>query len=246
MPDQRLHRGPHPDDHRLFSTGAEPRLRDAEWDLSLLLSRGYAGPSALKLVGDRYALEQRQRTAVSRCGCSRDAWMSRRKTCRELTELHGRPVWIDGYNLLTSVEAALAGGVLLLARDGSLRDMASMHGSWRRVEETVAAIRLIGGLLSGIAVSEVVWFLDRPVSNSGRLQTLLREEAANQRWNWDVRLVPDPDPLLSQATEIVATADGEILNRCQAWVSFARIVIERFVDSPWLVDLSEGCCEPGG
>jgi len=165
---------------------------------------------------------------------------------RKLVDLSGRPVWIDGYNLLTSVEAALAGGVLLLARDGSLRDMASMHGSWRKVEETVVAIQLIGRLLADTGVSEAVWFLDRPVSNSGRLRTLLREVASKQDWSWDVRLVSDPDPMLSDATETVATADGEVLNRCQCWINLAWITVDRFVPSPWLVDLSEGCCEPGG
>src|SRR5690349_19949431 len=98
MPDRRLHRGPHPEDLRLFSAEAHPALCLAEQDLSLLLSRGYASPSALKLVGDRYALEQRQRTAVSRCSCSRDAWIQRLKTKRALADLSGQSLWIDGYN----------------------------------------------------------------------------------------------------------------------------------------------------
>jgi len=246
MPDRRAHRGPHPDDLRLFSADALLRLQVAERDLSLLLSRGYANPSALKLVGDRYSLEQRQRTAVSRCSCSREAWARRNSTRIEPTELRGRIIWIDGYNVLTSVEAALAGGVLLRARDASLRDMASMHGSWRKVEETITAIGLVGKLLAERGVSGSVWFLDRPVSNSGRLQALLRDEAAGHGWDWDVRLVPDPDPLLADADETIASADGEILNRCQSWISLASIVVERFVPSAWVVDLAEGDSPPQG
>jgi hypothetical protein len=161
-----------------------------------------------------------------------------------LSDLSGRPLWIDGYNLLTSIEAALAGGVLLLARDSSLRDMASMHGSWRKVEETAASIQLIGRLLAEAGVSESIWFLDRPVSNSGRLQSLLREAASEQSWRWDVHLVPDPDPVLAGATETVATADGEVLNQCRSWINLARITVERFVPSPWFVDLSQGCSQP--
>ncbi len=56
MPDRRKHRGPHPEDRRLFAPEALPRLRAAAGDLSWLLSRGYAPESSLKLVGDRYAL----------------------------------------------------------------------------------------------------------------------------------------------------------------------------------------------
>jgi hypothetical protein len=56
-------------------------------------------------------------------------------------------LWIDGYNVLTSIEAALSGGVILRARDGCYRDMASMHGSYRKVEETISAIHILGELI---------------------------------------------------------------------------------------------------
>jgi hypothetical protein len=52
MPDKRTHRGPHPDDERLFNTEMVPRLREATNDLCWLLDRGYTTLSALKLVGD--------------------------------------------------------------------------------------------------------------------------------------------------------------------------------------------------
>ena len=67
MPDHRTHRGPHPEDAGLFAPAAGPGLRAATADLSWLLSRGYASPSAMKIVGDRYALDARQRMAVMRC-----------------------------------------------------------------------------------------------------------------------------------------------------------------------------------
>jgi hypothetical protein len=34
-------------------------------------------PSALKIVGDRHALNQRQRTAIMRCACSDEARAAR-------------------------------------------------------------------------------------------------------------------------------------------------------------------------
>ena len=141
MPDQRKHRGPHPDDAKLFAVDQVPPLQTAVRDLSWLLSRGYANPSSLKLVGDRYGLDTRQRLAVGRSACS-DAAVSRRQE-HQLTEkeLRGQDIWIDGYNVLTSIEAALSGGVILRGRDGCTRDMASMHGSYRKVQETLPSIR---------------------------------------------------------------------------------------------------------
>ena len=68
MPDSREHRGPDPRDPAAFAPEEWPRLRQAVVDLSWLLTRGYAPVSSLKLVGDRYELTERQRTAVRREG----------------------------------------------------------------------------------------------------------------------------------------------------------------------------------
>src|SRR5438105_3109058 len=70
VPDTRRHRGAHPDDARLFAEAAWPALRAAVADLSWLLGKAYAQPSALKLVGDRYRLDVRQRAAVARAACA--------------------------------------------------------------------------------------------------------------------------------------------------------------------------------
>ena len=59
MPDRRKHRGPHPEDARLFDLNAQPLLRAAAADFCWLLSRDYPHDSTLKLVGDRYALVAR-------------------------------------------------------------------------------------------------------------------------------------------------------------------------------------------
>jgi hypothetical protein len=241
MPDHRAHRGPHPDDARLFAADALPHLRNAVADLAWLLGRGYAEPSALKIVGDRYNLTLRQRTAVMRCTCTDDA-AARRSASRALAEsLRGETMLLDGYNVLTTVEAALAGGVVLRGRDGALRDAASMHGTWRKVEETRRAIELIGEVASDdLRLTRLHWFLDSPVSNSGRLKALLQAVASQRGWDWDVQLAPDPDPVLAGAEGIVATADSGILDRCRTWYPLAGEVVMRRVPSAWLIDFAPG------
>ncbi len=237
MPDTRSHRGPHPEDDRLFAPAVRPRLVEAVADLCWLLSRGYATPSALKLVGDRYALAARQRVAVARCACS-DAQRVRRSAHQVGSrQARGGRVWLDGYNVLTTIEAALGGGVILDARDGAYRDMASMHGSYRKVAETRPALELLGRMLSELGAVECRWYLDRSVSNSGRLKQTMEETAVSGGWRWEVELVPDPDPILSRAEEIVATADSMILDRCQSWLNLARETIAAYlpqIDVVWL------------
>ncbi len=225
MPDTRTHRGPHPEDTRLFAMSEWPRLRDATADLCWLLNRGYAAASSLKLVGDRHELVARQRTAVGRCAAG-DTDVARRKAhCIDVEFPSGRALWLDGYNVLTTVEAALAGGVILVGRDGCYRDMASMHGSYRKVAETRPALELIGQATAEMGVGECVWLLDRPVSNSGRLKQIIGEVAAAHGWHWSVELVADPDPILAQVDQVVATADSQILGSCRAWLNLARQVV---------------------
>ncbi len=239
MPDTRSHRGPHPEDGQLFGPEAQPRLVEAVADLCWLLTRGYATPSALKLVGDRYALAARQRVAVARCACS-DAQQARRSAHRvDGRQVRGQRVWLDGYNVLTTIEAALGGGVILDARDGAYRDMASMHGSYRKVAETRPALELLGRTLGELGADECRWYLDRPVSNSGRLKQVMEETAASGGWRWEVELVPDPDPILSRAEEIVATADSVILDRCQSWLNLARETIAAYLPQIDVVRLGE-------
>jgi hypothetical protein len=235
VPDKRTHRGPHPDDAQLFAPEMWPRLQTAVDDLSWLLGRGYASLSALKIVGDRYRLDQRQRMAVGRCACSDEARDRRQRSRVEPERLAGQTLWLDGYNVLTSVEAALAGGVILRARDGCFRDLASVHGTWRKVHETVPAIEIVGKFLDRLGIAEAVWYLDRPVSNSGRLKSLLRTAAEAQRWVWTIELAPNPDKILAAADHAIASADSGILDQCRQWVNLARAVIEASVPAARIV-----------
>lgn len=228
-----MHRGAHPEDRRLFESSQEPVLRQAVADVSWLLSRNYSAKAVLTLVGDHFQLQQRQRVAVGRCACS-DAARERRLTRRvELPSVE--TVWIDGLNVLTTVEAALAGGVVLWARDGCFRDMAAFHGNYRVVEEALPAARLIGTVLAGRSAR---WLLDAPVSNTGRLAALLRGLAAEQGWNWEVELVPDPDGILRESPAVVATSDSGILDKAARSLNLARLVVERCVPQGWLLRLT--------
>ena len=236
MPDKRRHRGPHPEDYEAFRPEALERLAAATADLCWLLSRGYAMSSSLKLAGDRFALSARQRLAVRRCACARQSLRARKARSLEPEAAANQPVWLDGLNVLTTAEAALAGGVLLLGRDGCLRDMASIHGHYKRVDETRPAIEAVGRTLARLGAAEAVWFIDRPVSNSGRLGGSLRETSAAHQWNWRVELVANPDAVLAGAREIVATADSAVLERCARWLDLAREVVREHMPLAWVVD----------
>jgi hypothetical protein len=187
-------------DAKLFAEEKISALRLAVADYSLLLTKGYAEKSSLKLVGDRFTLTERQRTAVMRSSCS-DAQRSSRKNRRlDIKDIAKQAIAIDGYNVLITIEAAMSGGMIFIGRDGCCRDLASIHGTYRKVTETIPAVELIGNFLRQNGIDRALWLLDSPVSNSGRLKTLIREIAEKKGWNgfdkltagWQIELVTSP------------------------------------------------------
>jgi len=220
VPDTRKHRGPGPRDREWFSSGTRPDLVAATADLSWLLTRRYGETSSLKLVGDRYRLVERQRVAVMRSACS-DQSLVRRQATR-LREIRG-PLRIDGFNLILTLESALGGGVVLGGRDGCRRDLASVHGTYRGVEETQPALELTRRWLAEWEVGPCTWYLDAPVSNSGRLASMIRAMGMG----WEAEVVPDPDKLLIQPGVPIATADAGILDRCGPWVNLAGLLVQQ-------------------
>ena len=232
-------RGPQPQDGRLFGESMHAALRRAVADLSWLSSRGYVLNSSLKLVGDRHDLVGRQRLAVQRAACSDDELAGRRARRTTVDQVRGQRVAIDGFNLIIIVESALAGGVLIRGRDGALRDLASVHGTYRRAEHTHAAIAAVAEALDDAGLSEVHWYLDQPVSNSGRLAQWLREVAKQAGRRWEVELVRDPDRVLVHGDRTVISSDGWVISRAQRWLDFATRVFEKARIEPWIVDLGD-------
>ena len=245
MPDRRTHRGPHPEDAKLFCPDAIGDLRLAVADFSLLRTKGYAEKSTLKLVGDKFSLTERQRLAIMRSACSDQQVASRSRRRVPIENLAGQPVAIDGYNVLITVEAAMSGGVIFKGRDGCFRDLASIHGTYRKVTETIPAVQLIGDFLSEIGVTKTLWLLDSPVSNSGRLKTLIGQLAQKNGWNgfdkltagWEIELVTSPDAVLIKGDAIVVSSDSVILDGCKTWVNLAAEIITQKLPSATVLDL---------
>lgn len=132
----------------------------------------------------------------------------------------------------------MSGGVIFEGRDGCYRDLASIHGTYRKVTETIPAVELIGGFLKEVGVEEVLWLLDSPVSNSARLKKLIGELARTNGWDWDVELMFSPDSELMKTDGIVATSDSVVLDGCKRWVNLAAEMMKKKVASARVIDLS--------
>jgi hypothetical protein len=233
MPDKRKHRGAHPQDSILFRRENIPVLRQAAADYSMLLTKDYPQNAALKLVGDRFELTDRQRLAVMRSSCSDSQLAARRNSQIQAAELAGQDILIDGYNILITVEAAMSGAFLFIGRDSCLRDLAGLHGTYRKVTETIPAVELISKCLKELKLKNICWFLDRPVSNSGRLKTIIESATGCQ-----VKLVNNPDTELIKGDGIAASSDSIILNSAKRWFNLAAFIIKKNLLPAQIIDIS--------
>ena len=189
-------RGKEGRDDLLFGTPKmQEKLKEAVADMQYLVSRGYAQKSSVQLVGNRYRLNARQQQALQGMSASKQQITQRESTCISLTNLKGKDVIIDGFNLIIILESALSQAYIFKGLDRCYRDLSSVYGTYKRVQQTEKALLLIGSTLKQAEVKSVLWVLDKPVSNSGRLKTRLRELAEQDHYNWGVILENNPDKI---------------------------------------------------
>lgn len=228
-------RGKQPNDDKFFAAKWHPIFTEAVDDVCHLLSRGYAINSVLQIVGNRYKLNKRQRDAILRISSSDREVAGRKASHCDLEDLVGSTVEIDGFNLLILLESALSGGYVFQSRDGTYRDISSVHGSYKRVQKTESAISLVGNTLRSLGVDAVKWYFDQPVSNSGKLKTRLMEISHEQEFGWEVELVFDPDKVLAKSEHIIISADGWILDEADRWFNLGAYLVKTSIKNTHLI-----------
>lgn len=231
-------RGYFPDDDHSFCKEEVGKLRQAQEELQFLVDRGYSMQSAVTFVGNHHQLTTRQRLALIRSASSSEHLKIRRDRQLNPEEMKDQRVYIDGFNLIITLEAALAGGMLFVGQDSCIRDLAELRGSYRMIEQTERAILLIRDALTLLNVSSAVFYLDQPVSNSGQLKGKIDEV----RWPMpaEVELVRNPDALLKKLPCVV-TSDSIILNEAERWFNLTAYILTQYhvqVNHDRWIDLS--------
>ncbi|MBR6176653.1 MAG: DUF434 domain-containing protein [Bacteroidales bacterium] len=212
-------RGYLPTDEESFSPEAVEKMRTASRHICYLINEGYDLQMASTFVGNHFALSERQRLAVVR-SIATDEQLQLRKV-KEITNIDGGEVWIDGFNVIITLEVMLSKSILFEGMDGTIRDLASLRGTYRIIDETSAAIKLLFDTLSAMNVARVNILLDEPVSNSGRLKVLIAEIAENYNFALDIKLLKAVDSALWTKSNVI-TSDSIILDHCISWVNLMR------------------------
>ncbi|TJX12746.1 DUF434 domain-containing protein [Tissierella creatinini] len=227
-------RGYDSEDEKFFTEDYLKKFYEARDDIKLLVDRGYKLAHTTEFVGNHFQLSARQRIALKRTICSTEEVNNRKAKMLSLEEVQGGSFNIDGFNLIILLEVALSGSLLIHGDDGTIRDLAGLRGTYRIIDKTDMALNLIGKAMKDLSISNVKFFLDAPVSNSGVLRGKIK--GFEDEWNIkvDVDLVPNADVILSKMERVVSS-DSIILDNCMSWFNLSRYIVEKYIENPWIV-----------
>lgn len=230
-------RGYIPKDEIQFKGESLTLLRKAANEVQFLLDQGYDIKPTTTFVGNHYMFSERQRLALARC-VSSQTWIEKRMSKELLkkgTKNLPEKVYIDGFNTIITLEVALSGSPIFCCRDGAIRDLAGLRGTYRIIDKTKIAIDLILQQLEFLKIKRAVFYLDAPVSNSGRLSTLIKECSEFYNVFVEVEIIADVDRTLEKLNGVIS-GDAIILNHCVSWINLIPEIINQS-HSIWKIEL---------
>ena len=209
-------RGYVPEDERNFSSAALEKMRTASRHVRFLINEGYDLKQAATFVGNHFLLSERQRLAIMRSLATKEQLVERSR--KEVSSASDKTVYIDGFNIIITLEVLLCDSILFSCMDGTIRDLAALRGTYRIIPETKGAVQLLLKTLQEIDVQAAHILLDEPVSNSGRLKALIAEIGEAYPLGLDIQIQRDVDRALWEQENVITT-DSVILDHCVSWVN---------------------------
>jgi len=112
----------------------------------------------------------------------------------------------------------LSDSLLLKCMDGTVRDLAALRGTYRLIDKTDKAIMLIGKALEDSKIGKAIFYLDAPVSNSGRLKQRIIDLLSQFTFEVEVEVINNVDSVLENLENVI-TGDAIILDKCVSWIN---------------------------
>ena len=215
-------RGYVPEDERNFSATAVETMRTATRHINYLINEGYDLKPASTFVGNHFLLSERQRLAIVRSLATKEQLETRSRKEKET----GAEVWVDGFNMMITLEVLCCDSILLTCLDGTIRDLAALRGTYRIIPETTNATIMLLDVLLEAGAESIHILLDEPVSNSGRLKALIADIGEKYPFALDIQIRKDVDREL-YGKENVITSDSVILDHCRSWINLTPKCMEK-------------------
>jgi hypothetical protein len=146
-------RGKNTGDDILFQPAKElEKLKLAVQDMNYLLNKEYAEKSCSELVASRYKLKTRQIQALRGVSASDQQIENRKSKEFKISDLKNKTFYLDGFNVLILLESLLSEAYIFQGLDGCFRDLSGVHGTYKRVQQTLRVIELVS-----VSLKNLIW-----------------------------------------------------------------------------------------
>jgi hypothetical protein len=201
-------------------------IKNAKIDLFMLLNRGYSKTYALRFIGDHYGLKNEDRYILSRTVFPRTYILETRKKKTHLKDIKDKELFIDGYNVIITTESVLMGKAFI-SMDGLLRDTRNISKKYKITNYTLESVEMILNLLEKYPPKNSLFYLDKMMSQSGKLSGIIRKSIEERNLKGDSETIGSVDYILKNKNGIIATNDSAIINQ-----------VEKFIDLPSKIRIS--------
>ncbi|WP_456416917.1 DUF434 domain-containing protein [Methanocaldococcus sp.] len=184
-------------------------IEKAKEDFRYLINRGYKKDVALNFVANHYKLSKEDRLRIIRTTHTDEEIKITKSKLKRLSDIKGKTLYIDGFNVLIGLEALIKGNKVVLCDDNIYRDFEKVYGKYKINEYSVKAISLLLKILKEYDIKPII-YLDAQVSKSGMLAKNIREKMKDYNIVGEVHCVKNCDYNLKNK-EIVATSDSIII-----------------------------------
>jgi len=191
-----------------------PELIEAIRDYRYFLDRNYPPSATIKLVGDKYALTGNERSVLYRGVSSSFAASVREK--KKIHRLLNDTVLVDTHNILFTIANYLLGKPVFISDDSFLRDTGELHGRFSNHKILEHTFLLLIQFILKNKKKKYIFYLDRPVSNSGKLSLRFVDFFRENKINGESYTVYSPDhQLIQEEKGVICTSDSVIIQQCK-------------------------------
>ena len=209
-------------------------------DYQYFLNRGYPQKSILKIVGDKYRLSGKERSILYRGVCSDEQMKNRKLRIVKESKPVDLKIHIDTYNVLLIIGSYLNGSLVFISLDGFLRDASELHGRKFRKDIMQKSEEVLFNYLQSLQISEFNFYIDEPISFSGKLCNHLQNRIEQLGLKGEARTVKSPDCFLKNLHDgLIATADSVVIDQAEPLIIDLprNALLHQF--SPQFLDLSK-------
>ncbi|MCQ1536323.1 DUF434 domain-containing protein [Methanosarcina sp. KYL-1] len=202
-------------------------------DIRSILRWGYPKFATIRFVADHSRLNAEERYILTRVILPPDRIVSRVNKKVNCSDVKGRDLLLDGYNVLLTADSLLKKETMWFCDDSFIRDTRFYFSKSTQVENIEEALDAVLAFLSENAPKSATFLLDAQISRSGELAGFIRRKLEENGIQGDARTSKTVDFELKkeggnpESSVVVATSDGIVIDAVRQVLDLPACLMEK-------------------